>query len=458
MPVLKPDLRTALQRSMGGDMDAFEQALTAPPPVSIRINPRKPSGLFGEAVPWCAQGRYLAERPVFTLDPRLHAGAYYVQEASSMILEPVFNATGLAGKDIVALDLCAAPGGKSTHLRSLMSDASLLVCNEVEAKRAVVLQENLWKWGHPEVVVCNSSPEKFTALRQEFDLILVDAPCSGEGLMRKDPFAVEQWTAALVRECAVRQQRILDAVWPALRPGGFLIYSTCTYEACENEEQVERVMAVHDAEHVVINGVERCGVIRGNHGIGLRCLPHLVKGEGQFMALLRKPSPLPLSQGEGSELEPRGRGQMNKMERIQRTPNAIDDGLRSLLVSADALDFRQRRDVLFAASKGHRAVIDRLVQAVDPLAPGIPIAHMNGTQWKPHAALALGSSLNRTGVAQLQLEREDALRFLRGEVIRAADASGTVLVTFEDLALGWAKGAGNRWNNHWPDRWRIRMR
>lgn len=442
MLVLKPELRAALKRSMGGDMEAFEHALAEPPPVSVRINPLKPCALSGDPVPWCVSGRYLPERPVFTLDPRMHAGAYYVQEASSMILEPAFNATGLAGEDIVALDLCAAPGGKSTHLRSLMSDASLLVCNEVEPKRAYVLQENLWKWGQPNVVVCNSTPERSSALREEFDLILVDAPCSGEGLMRKDPFALEQWSPALVMECATRQQRILDAIWPTLRPGGFLIYSTCTYEACENEEQVERMMASYDAEHVAISLTKEDGILSGRSGIGIRCYPHLVKGEGQFMAVLRKP-------GE--------RGGRRAM-RTASAPTALNNELRPLLNGPDHLDFRQHRDVLFATSSVHGATIDHLVLAVNAIAPGIPLADAKGEHWKPQAGLALSSLLNREAVQTFAVERDDALRYLRGEVLRTTEAAGMALTTFEGLALGWVKGAGNRWNNHWPIPWRIRMR
>lgn len=442
MALLKPDLRAALRESFGGDLGAFEHALTQPAPVSIRFNPSKPSEIGGEQVPWCANGRYLAERPVFTLDPRLHAGAYYVQEASSMILEPAFHATGLPSSDITVLDLCAAPGGKSTHLRSLMSDGSLLVCNEVEPKRASILCENVWKWGHPNVVVCNNAPERFTQLQAFFDLIVVDAPCSGEGLMRKDPYAAEQWSPALVRECALRQSRILDAVWPSLRPGGYFIYSTCTYEACENEEQVERMMADHGADHVEIIGTEEHGLIRGKNGIGLRCLPHLVNGEGQFIALLRKPGTF---------------ADRRSLPKIT-SPLVLDTHLHRMLHGANDLDFRQRRDLVHASHSAHAPTIEELVRALDPIAPGIPIAELSGDRLKPHPALALNTLLARNAVPSLQVDRDDALRYLRGEALRANQAAGMPLVVFDGLALGWAKGAGNRWNNHWPDPWRIRMR
>lgn len=442
MSALKTDLRAALRASFGDDMEAFEHALAQPAPVSIRLNPFKPSDVRGEQVPWCANGHYLAERPLFTLDPRLHAGAYYVQEASSMIMEPVFNATGFVGRDITVLDVCAAPGGKSTHLRSLLSDGSLLVCNEIDPKRASILCENIWKWGHPNIVVCNNAPERFSQLQSFFDMVVIDAPCSGEGLMRKDPYAIEQWSTSLVRECTVRQGRILEAVWPSVGPGGYVVYSTCTYEACENEEQVERMMTMLGAEHVEVTGTEEHGIVRGKNGIGLRCLPHLVKGEGQFMALLRKP----------------GMRNNGRSFRKFSSPVVLNTELHRMLRSANDLDFHQRRDLVHASPSIHAHAIEELIQAVDPIAPGIPIAELNGRHVKPHPALALSTLLDRSAVPSIEVDRDDALRYLRGEALRATQGSGLALVVFDELALGWAKGAGNRWNNHWPDPWRIRMR
>jgi 16S rRNA C967 or C1407 C5-methylase (RsmB/RsmF family) len=237
-PELPAELRTTLADLIGDEVAQLENALRMAPPTSIRIDPLKGFDPGGASVPWCSTGRYLEERPAFTFDPLFHAGTYYVQEASSMFLEQALLAAGLLKDDILAIDLCAAPGGKSTHLRSLLTPGSLLVANEIDRQRLPALQENLWKWGGPNVVITGSPTRDLNALPDHFDLILVDAPCSGEGMFRKDPFAREQWTPDLVQQCAAMQQSIVHDAWHALAPGGVLIYSTCTWEPAENELQL----------------------------------------------------------------------------------------------------------------------------------------------------------------------------------------------------------------------------
>ena len=216
---------------------ALEAALQTEPPVSIRVNRTKWSGeVAGEPVLWASAGVYLSQRSTFTFDPLFHAGCYYVQEASSMFVEQVLR-TYITGP-VVMLDLCAAPGGKSTHARSVLPVGSLLVANEVMRNRSQVLAENLIKWGNAEVVVTNNDPADFTSLTEVFDVVLADVPCSGEGMFRKDPVAVEEWSTDNVQVCWQRQRRILADIWPALKPGGLLIYSTCTYNREEDEENV----------------------------------------------------------------------------------------------------------------------------------------------------------------------------------------------------------------------------
>ena len=219
-------------------------ALDTVPPTSIRVNPAKWAGPLAHPIPWCTTGRYLERTPSFTFDPLLHAGAYYVQEASSMLVEQAVKATGLADTDVLALDLCAAPGGKTTHLASLLTKGSLVVANEIDRKRQSVLQENLWKWGAANTVITGSASPDLQGLPETFDLILLDAPCSGEGMFRKDPFAREQWSPALVEQCASTQRGIIEHAWNALRPGGFLIYSTCTWEEAENEQQLAALVEI----------------------------------------------------------------------------------------------------------------------------------------------------------------------------------------------------------------------
>ncbi|MCB0764347.1 MAG: RsmB/NOP family class I SAM-dependent RNA methyltransferase, partial [Flavobacteriales bacterium] len=231
-------------RLEGGTQD-FMRAMGEPPPTSIRLNPDKPfhMGQEAEVVAWCTHGRYLPERPAFTFDPLLHAGAYYVQEASSMFLERAVHAIGPWRDRTLALDMCASPGGKSTHLRSLLPKDALLVANEVEPSRRQALQENLWKWGGWNVVITGAPPAAFLDLGELFDLVLVDAPCSGEGMFRKDPFAREQWNPSLVDRCERVQREILPHAWELVTPGGHLIYSTCTWEERENEDRIASLVA-----------------------------------------------------------------------------------------------------------------------------------------------------------------------------------------------------------------------
>ncbi|NVK85096.1 MAG: RsmB/NOP family class I SAM-dependent RNA methyltransferase, partial [Cytophagia bacterium] len=222
------EFQSQIQQILPTEAEAFFQSLNTDSPTSIRFNPFKNySGkLEGEAIPWADNGIYLTERPTFTLDPAFHAGGYYVQEASSMVLEQIIKQSVDLKEELLALDLCGAPGGKSSHISSILNENSLLVSNEVIKTRANILSENLTKWGHPNVVITNNDPSRFERLNVQFDLIVVDAPCSGEGLFRREPEAMNEWSPEAVKLCATRQQRILADIWPSLKPGGVLIYST----------------------------------------------------------------------------------------------------------------------------------------------------------------------------------------------------------------------------------------
>lgn len=255
MPPLPDGLVRRLSADLGNEAPLLLAALDTPPPTSIRLNPRKPGGPSGALVPWCSTGRFLDERPLFTVDPLLHAGAYYVQEAGSMLVERAVVAAGLIGADATALDLCAAPGGKSTHLLSLLGPGALVVCNEVDARRHAVLQENIWKWGAPNACITRLPAETFGTL-PHFDLVLVDAPCSGEGLMRREPVARSQWSPELVRRCSTVQAGLLEHAWNALRPGGALIYSTCTWADEEDEGLLKSFLRRHEAEVLAIDPLD----------------------------------------------------------------------------------------------------------------------------------------------------------------------------------------------------------
>ncbi|MBR1804440.1 MAG: RsmB/NOP family class I SAM-dependent RNA methyltransferase, partial [Muribaculaceae bacterium] len=275
--------------------DEWEQLVTAitatEPSVSVRVNTSRgvsvPAGV--RRVPWCAAGFYCAERPSFTFDPDFHAGRYYVQDASSMFIHHVLRQ--LVQQPVRYLDLCAAPGGKTTAAIDALPAGSLVVANEIVPTRARVLRDNVVKWGNPSTAVTSNAPADYGRLTDFFDVIAADVPCSGEGMMRKDDEAVAQWTPALVQECALRQRGIIADVWTALKPGGLLIYSTCTYNREENEAMVEHIMQHFGAESVPVEVDATWNI---HPAIASAChayrfMPHRTRGEGLFMAVLRKP-------------------------------------------------------------------------------------------------------------------------------------------------------------------------
>lgn len=426
-----------LREQLGPEVDGLEEVLSTPSPVSIRVNRSKWSGPDAEGIPWCADGFYLEERPAFTFDPLLHAGCYYVQEASSMLLEQAVNATGLRTERIVALDLCAAPGGKSTHLRRLLHTDALLVSNEIDHKRAAILQENLWKWGGANSMVTHAPPSRFAALEESFDLIVVDAPCSGEGMFRKDAFAREQWSTALVDQCSAMQHDALTHAWNALRPGGYLIYSTCTWELAENEQQVARLVALGGTV-IPIPIEENWGVLRSQReGVdALRCYPHRVRGEGFFIALVQKA------------------GEWSTQHAIQHTPTTSEE-LVWLNTSRNwqLLEVNEER---FAIDAQWRGLIGRIRNVLPTWTPGLPYAERKGDGWRPHTALAFAQDLEQSTFAAVTLDQEAAIAVLRGNALPAQAAQGTGLATYQGVPLCWLHGAGNRWNNRWPAAWRIR--
>lgn len=418
---------------LGSEADALHEALSAAAPVSLRLNPLKPVSVEGSVVPWCAEGRYLAERPVFTLDPRLHAGCYYVQEASSMLLEQAVRASGILEHDLAVLDLCAAPGGKSTHLASLITPGSLLISNEPVAQRRAILAENIWKHGRPAVAIGRAMPARFAVHGERFDLVVVDAPCSGEGMFRKDPFARTQWNEALVESCAREQTTILEHAWSSLRPGGVLIYSTCTWERRENEERLEQLLQAGGMP-LPIPMDPAWGVVASD--IGYRCYPHRLQGEGFFLGMVRKPGAF-------------------TPQRPQAAPPA--EAVPHVLGPASYRTLTQG-DVPHAVQAPWYHLVQLLTGSGLLEHPGTPLLYPKGPTMLPHAALALNRLLDPAAFEEVRLSGTEALQFLRGESLPLRGLSGMVLVYTEGQPTGWAKGTGDRLNVHWPAAWRIRLR
>jgi 16S rRNA C967 or C1407 C5-methylase (RsmB/RsmF family) len=276
---------------MGDDrFNRFLGAFDEEAPVSIRVNPATLSLANGERVPWCAEGYYLEDRPQFTFDPLLHAGCYYVQEASSMFVTHILRQSGDCPQN--ALDACAAPGGKSTALRSVLPEDCVLVSNEPMGNRAQILLENITKWGAPNCIVTNNYPRDFRKAKLKFDLILCDVPCSGEGMFRKDPNAISEWSMQNVEKCWQLQREIVADAWECLNPGGLFIYSTCTFNTKENEENIKWILENFDAEVLDIP-VDPSWNITGSLLEGFnypvyRFIPGITRGEGLFVCALRK--------------------------------------------------------------------------------------------------------------------------------------------------------------------------
>lgn len=440
---------------LGAEYTDFEAALRQPSPVSIRLNPvKKPddAALLPAAeatVPWHSEGRYLAERPVFTLDPLFHAGAYYVQEASSMFLSEALRQTVDLGRPMRALDLCAAPGGKSTLLLDLLSPDSLLVANEVIRTRVGPLRENLEKWGAPNVAVVSAESEEFAALPGFFDLIVTDAPCSGEGLFRKDPAAVHEWSPANVELCAGRQRRILAGVLEALAPGGVLIYSTCTYNARENEENTAWLARTFGLELLRLQLPAGWQVTEFTPG-SYHFFPHRTRGEGFFLAAFRRP-------GDASQrpaLAPSA-----AFRSLRPLPKAqLPDAARWLTPEAAARFFQTPAGEVLALPAAQETDYLLLDKVLKNKWFGVNIGEFKGRDFVPSHALAL-SRWSRPDLAGVSLNRDAALRFLKKETFELpSDApGGWVLAQYSGLNLGWLKVLPNRFNNYLPAERRIRM-
>jgi 16S rRNA C967 or C1407 C5-methylase (RsmB/RsmF family)/NOL1/NOP2/fmu family ribosome biogenesis protein len=455
---LPEHFKTRMQNLLGkAAWNDFADALQQPAPVSIRYNRHKSAASQEtENVLWCDQGRYLPERPLFTLDPLLHAGAYYVQEASSMFLEQA-AALWREQANLRFLDLCAAPGGKSTHLADLLPAGSLLVSNEVIRSRTAALSENLTKWGNPNVVITHNDPTAFAALPGFFDVMLVDAPCSGEGMFRKDPAAVAAWSEANVKLCAERQRRILSDAWSALKDGGLLLYSTCTYNPEENEDNVRWVMQRLGAEMVTLPLPPAWGITTGEYGY--RFFPHKTKGEGFFISLLRKkrcePSPNPLSVGSGSRQFAVGAGTTARPNCRLRLPTATSPV--SGWLNGD-FTFIREGDGLQALPGFSTSDIFYLKQHLRLLQAGIKVGEVKGADIIPAAALALSTALRKDAFPYEEVDRDTALRFLRRDAITVtSQAKGYCLIGHQNIPLGFVKNIGLRSNNLYPAAWRIRM-
>ena len=438
----------------------LEQGLAAEPPVSIRLNPWKCSGkgwtvagCNGE-VPWCKDGFYLASRPNFTFDPMLHAGMYYVQEASSMFLDRVLRQYA-AKMPVRMLDLCAAPGGKSTVARAALAEGSLLVSNEPMRQRAQILAENIQKQGHPDTIVTNNYPQDFRRSGLMFDVILADVPCSGEGMFRKDPAAIGEWSVQNVEKCWRLQREIVTDAWQCLRPGGLFVYSTCTFNTREDEENTLYICEELGAEMIPVDIDDGWG-ITGSVLPGLgkpvyRFIPGMTKGEGLFMAVMRKP-------GDATAANDRVRAKRTKGERPQSRNNAAANACARWLKQPEAFEITANNGTIAAIPRPWKPFYDMAAKSLNIMSAGIQLGEVKGKDIVPSQALALSTSLDTSAFPSVELDYGQALSYLRKEAVPLPEGTprGHVLMTYKGIPLGFEKNIGNRANNLYPAEWKIK--
>jgi 16S rRNA C967 or C1407 C5-methylase (RsmB/RsmF family)/NOL1/NOP2/fmu family ribosome biogenesis protein len=457
---LPASLITSLNNVKGFNKEAFEHVhKSGEQVVSLRFNPLKqhistsidvlqehPSTSL-RTVPWSSTGYYLSERPLFTLDPLLHAGAYYVQEASSMFLEQAMKQTVDLSQPLLVLDLCAAPGGKSTLLQSVISKESLLVSNEVIQSRVNILKENIIKWGAGNVVVTNNDPGAFSKLHGLFDVVVIDAPCSGSGLFRRDPEAINEWSVHNVNLCSQRQQRILADAWNCLKEDGILIYSTCSYSQEEDEEILDWISAKFKVESVKLKvdadwNIDEVETQTG--AFGYRFWPYKVKGEGFFIAAFKK-----MEEPDSLRIKIRTTHLASKQE-AAIAANWIN--------SNEGLTFIKQGQNIAAVPTQWNEIIQYLMQELKVRYTGVELGTIAKNDLLPEHSLALSTIMNNA-ITKVELSKEQALDYLRkNEIVIKQPTKGWALATYNQHPLGWMKLLGNRINNYYPKEWRILMR
>lgn len=436
-----------IQSQFGSETYLFLKALEEPAPVSIRVNRAKWDGfpVNSEPVPWCSQGYYLEKRPSFTLDPLFHSGCYYPQEASSMFLEQAVGQSYIMPNNIRVLDLCGAPGGKSIHLSDIIGPESLLVSNEVIKSRSAVLSETITKWGSGNVIVTNSDPMAFGRLEGYFDIIVVDAPCSGEGMFRNRT-AVKEWSEMNTALCAERQKRILMDIWPALKQDGLLVYSTCTFNPGENEENIRWLLGKKEGDCVRLDisgfrGVKEID-FEGIYGYGF--YPDRIKGEGFFISAIRK------------------KGRQEKIQVKSQKNNSSSPDKRDIR-TAEKWSFSNRDRLLKWGDEVFAIPCDMndymlLFRNLRLVRPGTKLFRLKKDDYLPSHDLALSAMLRNEAFPRAELSYPEAISYLRKENFPNHEFQrGWNLVTYRGVNLGFINNIGSRFNNYYPLEWRIKM-
>ncbi len=429
------------------DSEGLLKALEEPSPVSIRLNPSKwyKTPLYSTSVPWCNSGYYLNSRPSFTLDPLFHSGSYFPREASGMFLEEVFRQLISRDKDLRVLDLCGSPGGKSTQISDLIGESGLLVANEVIKPRAAILAETITKWGLSNTIVTQNDPSAFGRLEGYFDVIVIDAPCSGEGMFRTQ-VAVNEWSPENASHCSERQKRILSDVWPSLKENGLLIYSTCTFNPAENEENIKWMTGQAEAKCVRldISGYKGISEIdyQGIYGYGF--YPGRIKGEGFFISVIRKT-------GKQECVN------MWSQKKKDLFPDKNDVAIAARYLNTSKEKLLKWGIELYAIPCNMDEYIF-LFNNLNIIKGGTRIFVNKKDDYLPSHELALSGHLQKNTFPSVEVSLQEAIAYLRRDSLAPLDAGeGWNLLTYQYVNLGFIKNIGKRVNNYFPVEWRIRM-
>lgn len=446
---LPEEFKLKMRQTLGDDAERLFAALDTEPDVAIRLNPLKEAPCFdGAPVPWCHYGRYLDVRPQFTLDPLMHGGAYYVQEASSQFVELLMRDTITDGSRV--LDMCAAPGGKTTIYSMLAGRDGLVVANDISRSRALALKDNVERWGMGNVVVTSTEPHYIAKFEHFFDVVAVDAPCSGEGMFRKMMEAREEWSPSSPEVCALRQREILAEAWCALRPGGTLLYSTCTFNPTEDEDMVRWMVEefgeeLMPAKEVVLD--KEWGIVLAKIG-PFQCFhfyPHKARGEGFFAAIARR------CDAPVHRVVPKAR------KKVFALPTKSEcEALGRWVDEPEKMTFRLVGEDIY----GYRAsVVDdvmHLSESLTALYSGVMMGQMFKGKLKPAHSLALYVGFDCTIVPVVEVSLDDARDYLRRVDISASQfEEGINAVSYEGVIIGFVKRIGNRCNNMYPKDLRI---
>lgn len=419
----------------------FEEAMRRPPASSIRRHPTKTFAPSLRAVPWCSLGGYASVEGLFGADPLWHAGAYYVQEPASMFVAQYITQLSLAPQ--VTLDLCAAPGGKSTLLRSYIPEDSLLIANEIEGSRARTLLENLTRFGLDGTIVTSTSPSQLRASGLRADLILVDAPCSGEGMFRKEPKAIEEWSEENIQLCVERQRDILSHAWAMLNEGGHLIYSTCTYNREENEAQLEELQSKYPLKLQRLRIDPSWGIEELEDGV-YHFMPHCTESEGLTIFCVQK-----IGHSSSDTIPLCNRSKRIKKSEQEQTPQALKEIARRE-------DLYRHKEQWHALSFKGQELIAQL-KGIKVLGAGVPLGETKGDTFIPHQAWACSAKLSPlVPFHRCSLDASTALQYLKREPLQINASKGMTLLMYREVPIGFAKQVQGRANNLYPKEWMIR--